>query len=111
MAKTESTMLALGTTAPDFALPDFVGKRFTRDDVAGPNGLLVLFICNHCPYVKLIADRLAAVTAEFMAKGVGVVAINANDVEKYPDDAPAKMRDEAALRGYKFPYLYDETQD
>lgn len=110
MANTPSTMLPLGTTAPDFALADAFGKKHTLASTRGPNGLLVMFICNHCPFVKHIADSLAKVSAEFIVRGVGVVAVNANDFEKYPDDCPEKMRDETARRAYTFPYLIDADQ-
>ncbi len=110
MAKTPSTMLELGTKAPDFNLPDTDGKMVSRDDFRGKKGLLVIFMCNHCPYVVHIADHLAALTKEYMAKGIAVVGINSNDVAKYPDDAPDKMRAEKEKRGYTFPYVLDETQ-
>lgn len=110
MAKTASTMLALGTMAPPFALPDYDGKIVTLDAAMGVNGLLVMFLCNHCPYVQLIADQIAKVTVAYQQKGVGCVAINSNDIEKYPADGPDKMRDEARLRGYRFPYLLDKSQ-
>ncbi len=110
MAKTESTMLPLGTGAPDFTLLDFDGKPVARDALLGPRGLLVMFLCNHCPYVQLIADRIAQVAAAYREKGVGVVAINSNDIQKYPADAPDRMRAEARQRGYGFPYLLDESQ-
>lgn len=110
MAKTPSTMLELGTLAPDFKLTDTDGQLVSLDDFRGKNGLLVMFICNHCPYVVHIASHLAQLTKEYMAKGIGVVAINSNDTTKYPDDAPEKMKEEKAKRGYAFPYLFDETQ-
>lgn len=110
MAKTPSTMLELGTKAPDFKLPDTEGQWVSRDDFRGKKGLLVLFICNHCPYVIHIASHLARMTKEYMARGIPVVAINSNDATKYPDDAPDKMKEEKAKRGYAFPYLFDETQ-
>lgn len=111
MARTPSTMLALGTKAPSFKLPDAYGHSVSLDDFSGASGLLVMFICNHCPYVKHIAGSLASMSAEYMAKNVAFVAINSNDYANYPDDAPEKMRDEITLRGYKFPYLVDESQD
>ncbi len=110
MAKTSSTMLALGTPLPPFALPEVGGGVVRSDDFAGKTALLVMFICNHCPYVVLIADELSRLTAEYIAKGVGVVGISANDAQRYPADAPAAMKQEKAARGYKFPYLYDEEQ-
>lgn len=111
MVRTASTMLSLGTSAPDFALPDLDGKVVTRDSVKGPSGLLVIFMCNHCPYVKHIAAELSSLTSEYLVRDVGVVGINSNDVESHPDDAPDKMRLEAESQGYQFPYLFDETQE
>lgn len=110
MALTPSTMLPLGTTAPDFKLPDTNGKIVSRDDFKGAPALLVLFICNHCPYVKHIRAELAQLGRDYQAKGVGVVAINSNDAKNYPDDSPEKMKQEVKAAGYTFPYLYDETQ-
>jgi peroxiredoxin len=109
MTLVPSTMLPLGTVAPEFALPDPEGRIVRRGDFAG-RPLLVIFLCNHCPYVQHLADDLARVTREFQEKGVGVVGINANDVERYPDDAPERMAEEAVRRGYSFPYLFDESQ-
>lgn len=111
MVAVESTMLPLGTPAPDFSLPDPAGVVHTLDSVAGDSpALVVAFICNHCPYVKLLADKLAEVGNGFADRGVAVVAINSNDAESYPDDSPQAMADEVGLRGYRFPYLYDEDQ-
>lgn len=110
MVLTPSTMLPLGTKAPDFALPDTDGKTVRLADFADKPALLVAFICNHCPYVKHIAAGFARLANDYQARGVAVVAINSNDVQSHPDDSPAKMRDEVKLRGYKFPYLFDETQ-
>ncbi len=110
MARTPSTMLELGTTAPDFILPEpATGKIIARDDFAG-KPLLVAFICNHCPYVILIRDVFAAMAKEYQQRGVAVVAINANDVANYPDDSPEKMVEEVQNHAYTFPYLYDESQ-
>jgi peroxiredoxin len=103
-------MLPLGTSAPDFTLPDSSGKDYSLSDFAGKPALLVAFICNHCPYVKHVAGELAKLGAEYEKRGAAVVAINSNDVDNYPDDSPAKMAEEVKLRGYTFPYLYDETQ-
>jgi len=111
MALTPSTMLPLGTPAPDFALPDTDGRVVKLSDFAGKQAMLVIFMCNHCPFVVHVADHLAKLGKEYQAKNVGVVAINANDAVKYPDDSPAKMKDEKANRGYSFPYLFDETQE
>ena len=112
MASVNSTMLELGTPAPDFSLSDSVsGQTVTKNDVKKENGLLVMFISNHCPYVKLIKKELTKYAAEYMKKGVGVVAICSNDVENYPDDSPEKMKLDAQQFGYPFPYLYDEKQE
>jgi peroxiredoxin len=111
MALTPSTMLPLGTEAPDFSLVNVDGRIVSRDEFAGAPALLVMFICNHCPYVKHLADALARFTSEYMAKGVAVVGINSNDVSTHPADSPERMVDEAEQRGYAFPYLYDEAQD
>ncbi len=110
MAQTPSTMLDLGTTAPDFRLPDVSGKQIGRDDFKSASALLVMFVCNHCPYVKRIQAGLVRLAKDYQAKGVAVVAISSNDAEKYPDDGPVKMQDEARAAGYTFPYLYDATQ-
>jgi peroxiredoxin len=110
MVKTPSTMLPLGTQAPAFSLPDPGGKRVSLSDFAGAPALLVIFMCNHCPYVKHVAAGLAELAEEYQRRGVAVVGINANDAAAYPDDSPAKMAEEVRLRGYTFPYLYDETQ-
>jgi peroxiredoxin len=111
MTRTPSNMITLGTSAPDFALPDPSGKIFTRDDVKGKHGLLVAFICNHCPYVKHIKEKFSEITSEYMDKGIGVVAISSNEIVNYPDDAPDKMAEDAKRYGYRFPYLFDESQD
>lgn len=104
-------MLPLGTAAPDFALPDTVsGKAVALADFKNSPALLVAFLCNHCPYVKHIQAGLAQLAKDLQARGVGVVAISSNDVANYPDDSPAKMREEAQRAGYTFPYLYDESQ-
>ena len=110
MALTPSTMLPLGTTAPDFKLPDTNGKTVPLADFKDKAALLVLFICNHCPYVKHIRTGLAQLARDYLPKGAAIVGINSNDVANYPDDSPAKMREEVKSAGYLFPYLYDETQ-
>lgn len=110
MALTPSTMLALGTRAPDFALPDTEGRTVRLEDYADRAVLVVMFICNHCPYVKHVADELARLGRDYDGSAVGIVAINSNDVEAYPDDSPEQMQAERAARGYTFPYLYDATQ-
>ncbi len=112
MAATPSSMLDLGTAAPDFSLPDAVtGETVARDDFAGSPALLVAFICNHCPYVKLIKEALAAFAREYGEKGLAMVAINSNDLAAYPQDGPGPMAEDARSFGYSFPYLFDETQD
>jgi peroxiredoxin len=111
MALTESTMLKLGTAAPDFALADVVtGKIVHRDDFHGSEALLVMFICAHCPYVKHIEKGLAALSKDYAGKPLGVVAISSNDVATHPDDSPASLKRQAQTLGFGFPYLYDETQ-
>ncbi len=103
-------MLELETTAPDFVLPDVVtGKTVRRDDFRGQQGLLVMFICTHCPYVKHIEKGLAALGAEYAGK-LGIVAVSSNDADNYPDDNPAGLKHQAQTLGFKFPYLYDESQ-
>ena len=110
MAAIESQMLALGTQAPPFSLPGTDGERVSLCD-ADARAHLVAFICNHCPYVKHIADELAAIGRDYVAKGVAVYAISSNDVAAYPADAVEKMAEQKAKRGYEFPYLYDESQE
>ncbi|MGB7345850.1 MAG: thioredoxin family protein [Pirellulaceae bacterium] len=110
MVRTASTMLPLGTTAPDFSLPNPDGKTISLRDYAGKKAVLVMFICNHCPYVKHVADQLKTLADEYMAKDVGVVAISSNDADKYPDDSPEAMAKEKAERGYAFEYLFDGDQ-
>ena len=111
MALTASTMLSLGTAAPDFCLPDTEGAKVALSDFDGNRVLLVMFICNHCPYVKHVRHELARLGRDYASRGVGMVAINANDAAAYPEDSPEKMRAEKASAGYPFPYLYDETQE
>ncbi len=113
MALTESTMeLELGAEAPDFALTDVVsGKTVRRDDFRGQKGLLVMFICTHCPYVKHVEKGLAALGMDYDGEPVSIVAISSNDAETYPDDAPEGLKQQAETMGFRFPYLYDETQD
>jgi len=110
MALTPSTMLPLGTTAPDFKLPDTNGKTVALADFKDKAALVVIFMCNHCPYVVHIRSGLAQLAQDYAQKNVAIVGINANDVKNYPADSPAKMKQEAADAGYTFPYLYDETQ-
>ena len=110
MPARESRMLALGTPAPDFALADPAGKRFALPDFAGSKGLLVAFICNHCPYVKHLLDGFVRFAREYGPKGIAIVAINPNDAAAYPEDDPQSMARIAAQKGFTFPYLIDETQ-
>jgi thiol-disulfide isomerase/thioredoxin len=111
MALTESTMLSLGTAAPDFALTDVVsGKTIHRDDFRDNKALLVMFICTHCPFVKHIERGLAALGHDYAGKPVAIVAISSNDVTTHPDDNPAGLKMQAEGFGFPFPYLYDETQ-
>ncbi|MFC1628998.1 thioredoxin family protein, partial [Gemmatimonadota bacterium] len=111
MALTESTMLPLGTTAPGFSLPDTEGTTISLADLTGNDPLVVIFICNHCPYVIHIQTELATVAREYEARGVRFVGINSNDAEAYPDDSPEKMREAKERIGYSFPYLFDESQE
>src|ERR1043165_2773685 len=111
MARTPSTMLPLGTPAPSFSLPDSVsGKTVTLAAFSGAPALLVMFICNHCPYVKHVQAGMTQMAKDLQAKNVGIVTINSNDVANYPEDSPEKMKAEAHRAGYTFPYLYDEAQ-
>jgi peroxiredoxin len=111
VVKTASTMLPLGTKAPDFRLLDVVsGRPVARDDFAKAPALLVMFVCNHCPFVKHVQAGLAALARDYQRKGVAVVGINSNDVEAHPEDGPSQMKKEAAAAGYGFPYLLDESQ-
>ncbi|AGA31080.1 thioredoxin family protein [Singulisphaera acidiphila] len=110
MALTPSTMLPLGSKAPDFRLPGTEGETVSLADFKDAKALLVIFLCNHCPYVKHVRHELAALGREYQAKGVAVVGISANDVISHPDDRPELMAREKAEVGYTFPYLYDESQ-
>jgi peroxiredoxin len=111
MSLTESTMLELGTTAPDFALTDVVtGKMVRRDDFRGSQALLVIFICAHCPYVKHIEQGLATLGKDYAGQPLGLVAISSNDAVTHPADSPAGLKQQAETFGFVFPYLYDETQ-
>lgn len=110
MVRTASTMLPLGTKAPDFSLTDTDGKTVQLSDFAGSKALLVIFMCNHCPYVKHVAEQLTLLTDEYMPRGLAVVGISSNDADKYPDDSPQAMATEKAERGYQFAYLFDESQ-
>jgi thiol-disulfide isomerase/thioredoxin len=109
MPAVESQMLELGTPAPQYSLPDPDGKIHSLADSA--DAYLVMFICNHCPFVKHVREELARIGKEYAERGVAIYAINSNDVERYPGDSPEQMKHEAETWGYTFPYLYDETQD
>ena len=111
MVRTPSTMLPLGTEAEDFSLTNIDGRTLSFADVAGERGTVLMFICNHCPFVKHVANELATIGYEYMPKGVGMVAINSNDVAAHPADSPEQMIHESEQRGYSFPYLFDETQE
>jgi peroxiredoxin len=111
MAATPSTMSPLGSRAPHFALADTTDRVVTLDDYSGAPGLLVMFICNHCPYVQHIRAELARFGREYTERGLGIVAISSNDPAAYPEDSPEAMRREVETVGYTFPYLFDETQE
>ena len=112
MALTPSTMLPLGTKAPDFSLPDtVVGKILTLAQVQSNKPTVIMFICNHCPYVKHVLEPLVKLANEYRPRGVSFVAISSNDVVNYPDDAPDKMKETARKLQFPFPYLFDETQE
>jgi peroxiredoxin len=111
MAETPSTrILPIASYAPEFELPDAHGQTFTLDDVRGPRGLMVMFVCNHCPFVVHLAAALSSFAKELEAQGIGVVAINSNDIQKYPADAPEKMIEFSDKHDWAFPYLFDEDQ-
>lgn len=112
MAYTESNMLPLGTSAPDFELPDTQsGKNLRLADVAGARATVVMFLCNHCPYVLYVNPEIVRIVAEYEPQGVAFVGISSNDAVAHPEDAPDKMTEHARAVGYTFPYLYDESQD
>lgn len=109
---TESAMLELGTKAPEFELPDVVsGREVSLNDFQDKKALLVMFICNHCPYVKHLKQALVDYANDYMSKGLGIVAISSNNVETHPGDHPDKMKENAETYGYPFPYLFDESQE
>ncbi|SIO24504.1 Peroxiredoxin [Singulisphaera sp. GP187] len=110
MALTPSTMLPLGSKAPDFRLPDTAGTTVALADTRDAKATLIIFMCNHCPYVKHVRQELADLGREYQAKGVAVIGISANDVVSHPDDGPEMMAREKEEAGYTFPYLYDESQ-
>jgi peroxiredoxin len=110
MVAVNSTMLPLGTKAPDFTLPDPFGKKVSLSDLADAQAIAVIFMCNHCPYVKHISAGLARFARDYAGRGVTVIGISSNDAQNYPADSPSKMAEEIKAAGYIFPYLYDETQ-
>ena len=111
MALTPSTMLPLGTKAPDFNLPDTEGNSVSLKECEDATALLVIFMCNHCPYVVHVREGLAQLARDYQPQGVAMVGINANDTSTHPDDSPAKMAEEVKSAGYTFPYLFDESQE
>jgi len=112
MAETPSTMVDLGTKAPDFNLPDAVsGENVSLEDVKSDKATVIMFICNHCPFVKHVKEELTKLASEYKKKGASFAAINSNDVENYPQDSPENMKKDAERFGYPFPYLFDETQE
>ncbi len=112
MALTPSNMIPLGTTAPDFTLPDVVsGNKYSLHDLKGDKGTVIMFICNHCPFVKHINPELVRLANDYKDKGFTFVAISSNDAVSHPEDAPDKMKEQAIALNYPFPYLYDESQE
>ncbi len=111
MARTPTTQIPLGFKAPDFSLINVVSNQIeTLQDVRGENGLVVMFICNHCPYVVHVIDEIISIANDFLPKGIGFVAVSSNDIRNYPEDSPEKMRSLAKEKNIPFPYLYDESQ-
>lgn len=111
MARTPSTMLPLGTVAPEFSLTDTVsGKTLNLHTIKGSKGTVIMFICNHCPFVKHVNPEISKIARDYKDKGIAFIAISSNDVANYPEDAPHLMKETAKKEGYTFPYLYDETQ-
>jgi peroxiredoxin len=111
MAATPSTMVPLGTDAPDFDLPDYAGHHVRLSDFSDHKALLVMFVCNHCPFVVHVHKELAYLYKDYSDQGLGMVAINSNDIENYPEDSPENMRLKASEWGWEFPYLFDESQE
>jgi thiol-disulfide isomerase/thioredoxin len=111
MAFTSSTMMPLGTVAPAFQLLDVISERsYSLDDLKSDTATVIMFVCNHCPYVKHVQSELVKMAEDYIPEGISFIAISSNDVENYPEDSPELMREEARKWGYPFPYLYDETQ-
>jgi peroxiredoxin len=111
MVATASTMLEIGTPAPAFELPDTQGKNVSLSDFSDAKALLLVFMCNHCPFVRHILDPFVKLASEYQKKGLAVVGINSNDVDSFPDDRPERMSQMAREKGFTFPYLYDGTQE
>ncbi len=112
MARTASKMLPLGTMAPEFELMDTVSEsKMKLNDIKGIKGTVIMFICNHCPFVKHVNDQIVRMAQQYQAKGICFIAISSNDVENYPQDDPPLMKQVAEQEGYTFPYLYDATQE
>ena len=112
MARTPSNMLPLGTKAPDFRLLDTLNGQYSSlKDIKGSKGTVIMFICNHCPFVKHVNIEISRLAKDYITKGIRCIAISSNDVENYPEDAPDLMKQNAFAHGFIFPYLYDETQD
>lgn len=112
MAQTSSVMIDLGTTAPSFSLPDTVsGRQIDLNDVKSDTATVIMFICNHCPYVKHVNSELVKLANDYIPKGISFVAISSNEIINYPEDSPGKMKEQALVLGYPFPYLFDETQE
>jgi len=111
MVRTPSMMVPLGTRAHDFSLLNVDGRMVGLQDVAGPKGTLVMFLCNHCPFVKHVADQLVQLGRDYLPRGIGMTAISSNDVSTHPADSPEQMVHEAEERGYPYPYLYDASQE
>ncbi len=111
MARIPSTMLPLGTLAPDFSLPNLDGAIVSLDTCNDAKAILVMFICNHCPFVIHVREELAKLGTDYQSKGVAVFAINSNDIERYPADRPDEMQKFASENGFTFPYLFDESQE
>lgn len=112
MSRTPSNMLPLGTVAPEFSLTDTVTEKTVNlQALKGDKGTIIMFICNHCPFVKHVNPEIVKLAAEYEKKGIGFIAISSNDVENYPQDAPDLMKENAKQMGYTFPYLYDATQE
>jgi thiol-disulfide isomerase/thioredoxin len=112
MARTPSNMIPLGTLLPEFVLPDAVsGKNFSSEKMADAKASVIMFICNHCPYVKHVNAELVRLANDYIQQGVSFVAVSSNDAQNYPEDSPSEMKKSALALAYPFPYLYDETQD